>query len=258
MSRLAATFTLLKQQSQTGLVTFVTAGDPDYAASLALLKKLPEAGADIIELGMPFSDPMADGPAIQAANLRALKNGQNLSKTLQMVQEFRLVNTHIPIVLMGYANPIFQYGIEKFAEDAALAEVDGVIIVDIPPEQADDWHAPLQAKGIDFIRLATPTTDEKRLQQITRHGSGFLYYVAVVGITGKQQAKADDLAQRLAWLQTYTALPIAVGFGIKTPADAAALKGKAAAIVVGSALVEQSHDPIAVLQLVSALKAALK
>lgn len=257
MSRLAFTFTRLKQTQQTGLVTFITAGDPAYQASLALLKKLPEAGADIIELGMPFSDPMADGPAIQAANLRALENGQTLAKTVQMVREFRLVNDHTPIILMGYANPVFQYGIEAFARDAASAGVDGVIIVDIPPEEADQWHAPLQAHGLDFIRLATPTTDEKRLKHITRHGSGSLYYVAVAGITGKQQADAVQLTERLEWLQTQTDLPIAVGFGIKTPADAAALKGKAAAIVVGSALVEQSHDPAALLQLVRDLKLAL-
>ena len=258
MSRLSACFSELRTNQQTGLVTFITAGDPDYAASLALLKKLPAAGADIIELGMPFSDPMADGPAIQAANLRALHNGQNMGKTLKMVREFRIENTTTPIVLMGYANPVFQYGVERFAQDAAAAGVDGVIIVDIPPEQADSWHSALQANGLDFIRLATPTTDEKRLQEITRHGSGFLYYVAVAGITGKQQADAAELEQRLTWLQANTVLPVAVGFGIKTPAHAAALKGKAAAIVVGSALVEQSHDPIALLELVSNLKVALK
>ena len=239
MSRLQTRFAELKQQNRAALVTFVTAGDPDYATSLAILKGLPKAGADVIELGMPFTDPMADGPAIQLANIRALGNGQNLAKTLKMVREFRAGNTTTPLVLMGYFNPIHYYGVDKFIADAKEAGVDGLIVVDLPPEHNEDLCHPAQAAGIDFIRLTTPTTDDKRLPTVLNGSSGFVYYVSVAGVTGAGSATLEHVEQAVARLRRHTDLPIAIGFGIRTPDQAAAIARLADGVVVGSALIDR-------------------
>jgi len=239
MSRLQSRFAELKQQNRAALVTFVTAGDPDYATSLAILKGLPEAGADVIELGMPFTDPMADGPAIQLANIRALAAKQNLSKTLQMVREFRETNASTPLVLMGYYNPIFAYGVERFVVDAKEAGVDGLIVVDLPPEHNDELCDPAQAAGIDFIRLTTPTTDDQRLPTVLNGSSGFVYYVSVAGVTGAGSATLEHVEEAVARLKRHTALPVCVGFGIRTPEQAAAIARLTEGVVVGSALIDQ-------------------
>ena len=239
MSRLQSRFAELKQQNRAALVTFVTAGDPDYATSLAILKGLPEAGADVIELGMPFTDPMADGPAIQLANIRALAAKQNLSKTLQMVREFRETNASTPLVLMGYYNPIFAYGVERFVADAKEAGVDGLIVVDLPPEHNDELCDPAQAAGIDFIRLTTPTTDDQRLPTVLNGSSGFVYYVSVAGVTGAGSATLEHVEEAVARLKRHTALPVCVGFGIRTPEQAAAIARLTEGVVVGSALIDQ-------------------
>jgi tryptophan synthase alpha chain len=241
MSRIEARFAALAKEKRAGLVTFVTAGDPDAATSAAILKGLGGAGADIIELGMPFSDPMADGPAIQASSLRALKNGQNMHKTLAMVRDFRAGDDKTPIVLMGYYNPIYIYGVDTFVADAKAAGVDGLIVVDLPPEE-DELAKPLAKAGLDFIFLATPTSDAKRLPAIVRHASGFIYYVSVLGITGTTSANADNVASALSRIRATTKLPIAVGFGVKTPQDAAAIAKSADAVVVGSAIVEKVRE----------------
>ncbi|MHB0818002.1 tryptophan synthase subunit alpha [Stutzerimonas stutzeri] len=238
MSRLQTRFAELKQQNRAALVTFVTAGDPDYATSLAILKGLPEAGADVIELGMPFTDPMADGPAIQLANIRALDNGQNLAKTLQMVREFRQDNQTTPIVLMGYFNPIHQMSVERFIAEAKEAGVDGLIVVDLPPEHNEDLCDPAQAAGIDFIRLTTPTTDDARLPVVLNGSSGFVYYVSVAGVTGAGSATLEHVEQAVARLRRHTGLPVAIGFGIRTPEQAAAIARLADGVVVGSALID--------------------
>jgi len=237
MSRIAQRFTELKKQDRTGLVTFITAGDPDLETSQAILNDLPRHGADIIEIGMPFSDPMADGPAIQLASQRALKAGATLKKTLQMVESFRVTDPQTPIVLMGYFNPIYAYGTERFALDAKESGVDGLIIVDLPPEEDHELRAPAADAGLDLIRLITPTTDEARLGTILEGASGFLYYVSIAGVTGTAKADAAQLRPRLEQIRKRTALPIAVGFGIKTPQDAASLHRVADAVVVGSAIV---------------------
>ena len=239
MSRLQSRFAELKQQNRAALVTFVTGGDPDYASSLAILKGLPAAGADVIELGMPFTDPMADGPAIQLANIRALGNGQNLLKTLQMVREFRQDDSQTPLVLMGYYNPIFAYGVERFVADAQAAGVDGLIIVDLPPEHNDELCEPAQAAGLDFIRLTTPTTDDQRLPTVLNGSSGFVYYVSVAGVTGAGAATLEHVEQAVARLRRHTDLPISIGFGIRTPEHAAEVARRAEGVVVGSALVDQ-------------------
>ncbi|MCQ4326015.1 tryptophan synthase subunit alpha [Stutzerimonas stutzeri] len=239
MSRLETRFAELKQQGRAALVTFVTAGDPDYATSLAILKGLPAAGADVIELGMPFTDPMADGPAIQLANLRALAGKQNMLKTLQMVREFRTQDQTTPLVLMGYFNPIHHYGVPRFVEDALAAGVDGLIVVDLPPEHNEDLCDPAQAAGIDFIRLTTPTTDDKRLPVVLNGSSGFVYYVSVAGVTGAGSATLEHVEQAVARLKRHTELPVCVGFGIRTPEQAAAIARLAEGVVVGSALVDQ-------------------
>ena len=239
MSRLQSRFAELKQQNRAALVTFVTAGDPDYASSLEILKGLPAAGADVIELGMPFTDPMADGPAIQLANIRALAAKQNLPKTLQMVREFRATDSRIPLVLMGYYNPIFAYGVERFIADAKEAGVDGLIIVDLPPEHNDELCDPAQAAGIDFIRLTTPTTDDQRLPTVLNGSSGFVYYVSVAGVTGAGAATMDHVEQAVARLRRHTDLPLCIGFGIRTPEHAAEVARRADGVVVGSALVDQ-------------------
>ncbi|SDI58640.1 tryptophan synthase subunit alpha [Pseudomonas panipatensis] len=239
MSRLQTRFAELKQQNRAALVTFITAGDPGYSTSLDILKGLPEAGADVIELGMPFTDPMADGPAIQLANIRALGNGQNLAKTLQMVREFRAGNDSTPLVLMGYFNPIHYYGVERFIADAKAAGVDGLIVVDLPPEHNEDLCQPAQAAGIDFIRLTTPTTDDKRLPTVLNGSSGFVYYVSVAGVTGAGAATLEHVEQAVARLRRHTDLPVAIGFGIRTPEHAASIARLADGVVVGSALVDK-------------------
>lgn len=239
MSRLQSRFAELKQQNRAALVTFVTAGDPDYASSLEILKGLPAAGADVIELGMPFTDPMADGPAIQLANIRALAAKQNLPKTLQMVREFRATDSRTPLVLMGYYNPIFAYGVERFIADAKEAGVDGLIIVDLPPEHNDELCEPAQAAGLDFIRLTTPTTDDQRLPTVLNGSSGFVYYVSVAGVTGAGAATMDHVEQAVARLRRHTDLPLCIGFGIRTPEHAADVARRADGVVVGSALVDQ-------------------
>ncbi len=238
MSRLQTRFAELKEQNRAALVTFITAGDPDYASSLEILKGLPDAGADVIELGMPFTDPMADGPAIQLANIRALSNKQDLAKTLQMVREFRQGNQTTPIVLMGYFNPIHKMGVERFIAEAKESGVDGLIVVDLPPEHNEDLCDPAQAAGIDFIRLTTPTTDDARLPVVLNNSSGFVYYVSVAGVTGAGSATLEHVEQAVARLKRHTGLPVAIGFGIRTPEQAAAIARLADGVVVGSALID--------------------
>ncbi|MDI4664568.1 tryptophan synthase subunit alpha [Xanthobacter autotrophicus] len=237
-TRISTRFAALKEEGRPGLVTFVTAGDPDGETSLAILKALPGAGADVIELGVPFTDPMADGPAIQAAGLRALKGGQTLAKTIAMVSTFREEDTATPVVLMGYFNPIYIYGVERFLADAKAAGVDGLIVVDLPPEEDDELCLPALAAGLDFIRLATPTTDDKRLPAVLAHTAGFVYYVSITGITGAATPDADLVAAAVARIKAHTELPVAVGFGVRTPEQAKAIAAGADAVVVGSALVE--------------------
>lgn len=239
MSRLQTRFAELKQQNRAALVTFVTAGDPNYDTSLAILKGLPAAGADVIELGMPFTDPMADGPAIQLANIRALAAKQNLAKTLQMVREFRAGNHDTPLVLMGYFNPIHHYGVPRFIAEAKEAGVDGLIVVDLPPEHNVDLCDPAQAAGLDFIRLTTPTTDDARLPKVLNGSSGFVYYVSVAGVTGAGSATLEHVEQAVARLRRHTDLPISIGFGIRTPEHAATIARLADGVVVGSALIDQ-------------------
>ena len=239
VSRLEARFAELKAAGRGGLVTFVTAGDPDGETSLALLRRLPAAGADIIELGMPFSDPMADGPAIQASSLRALKAGATLAKTLELVRRFREEDQSTPIILMGYYNPIYSMGVEAFLAEATAVGVDGLIIVDLPPEEDDELCRPAIEAGLHWIRLATPTTDDARLPVVLTHTSGFLYYIAIMGITGTKSADEDEIRRAVARLKAHTELPVAVGFGIKTPQQAAVVAETADAAVVGSALVER-------------------
>ena len=239
MSRLHNRFAELKAENRAALVTFITAGDPDYATSLEILKGLPDAGADVIELGMPFTDPMADGPAIQLANIRALDGKQNMLKTLQMVREFRAGNQSTPLVLMGYYNPIFCYGVERFISDAKEAGVDGLIVVDLPPEHNDELCEPAQSAGIDFIRLTTPTTDDDRLPTVLAGSSGFVYYVSVAGVTGAGAATMDHVEQAVARLRRHTDLPVCIGFGIRTPEHAAEVAKRAEGAVVGSALIDK-------------------
>ena len=234
MSRIENTF---KALDRPALITFIMAGDPDAQTSLDVLKALPEAGADIIELGMPFTDPMADGPTIELAGGRALASGQDMNKTLKMVRDFRESNTETPIVLMGYFNPILQYGIETFADDASNAGVDGLIIVDLPPEEADETLKAAKDKGLNIIRLITPTTTAERLPKILDGASGFLYYVSITGVTGAASADLSKIKPHIEEIKRGTDLPIAIGFGIKTPEDAKNMSKLADAIVVGSAIV---------------------
>lgn len=246
MSRLQNRFAELKAENRAALVTFITAGDPDYATSLAILKGLPDAGADVIELGMPFTDPMADGPAIQLANIRALGGRQDLQRTLQMVREFRTGNNDTPVVLMGYYNPIFVYGVERFIADAKEAGVDGLIVVDLPPEHNDELCDPAQAAGLDFIRLTTPTTDDSRLPTVLAGSSGFVYYVSVAGVTGAGAATMDHVEEAVTRLRRHTDLPVCIGFGIRTPEHAAEVAKRAEGAVVGSALIDkiaEAKDP---------------
>ena len=236
--RIARRFAALKAEGRAGLVTYFTCGDPDRASFERLIAGLPAAGADLIEIGMPFSDPMADGPAIQAASLRALKAGMTLTGTLAVVRTFRQRDDATPIVLMGYYNPIYRYGVPRFLADARAAGVDGLIVVDLPPEHDDELCLPALKAGIDFIRLATPTTDDKRLPAVLANSAGFIYYVSVAGITGTKSAAADSVAAAVARLHRHSDLPVAVGFGIRTPEQAAAVARVADAAVVGSALVQ--------------------
>jgi tryptophan synthase alpha chain len=237
--RIARRFDRLKEEGRAGLAAFVMAGDPEPGLSAQILAGLPKAGADIIELGMPFSDPMADGPSIQAAGLRALKAGMTLKGTIELAADFRRTDNDTPLILMGYFNPIYSYGVARFAADAAAAGIDGVIVVDLPPEVDRELRDPATAGGLELIRLATPTTDGARLPRVLENAGGFLYYVAVAGVTGAKRAAIEDIAAAVARLRKSTALPIAVGFGIRDPAAAAAVARHADAAVVGSAIVDR-------------------
>jgi tryptophan synthase alpha chain len=237
-TRIDKRFAALKAEGRAALVTFTMAGDPDTATSLAIAKALPKAGADVIELGMPFTDPMADGPAIQAAGVRALKAGQTLKKTLALVRDFRTGDDITPIVLMGYYNPIYIYGVDKFLVDAKSAGVDGLIVVDLPPEEDEELCLPALKAGLSFIRLATPTTDDKRLPAVLNNTSGFVYYVSITGITGSAAPDAGKVAGAVARIKRHTKLPVAVGFGVRTAEQARAIAQGADGVVVGSALVE--------------------
>jgi len=237
-ARLSARFAGCKAQGRAALVIFVTAGDPDHATSLAILRALPGAGADIVELGMPFTDPMADGPAVQAAGLRALKGGETLTKTLDLVRAFREGDRDTPIILMGYYNPIYIHGVARFLGDARAAGVDGLVVVDLPPEEDDELCLPALEAGLAFIRLATPTTDDRRLPKVLENTTGFVYYVSITGITGAATPDFAAVAAAVARIKRQTALPVAVGFGVKTPEHAAAIARGADAVVVGSSIVE--------------------
>jgi tryptophan synthase alpha chain len=237
-TRIDARFAELQREGRAAFGTFVMAGDPDLDTSLSIIKSLSKSGSDLIEIGMPFTDPMADGPSIQAAGLRALKAGTTLKKTLNMVRAFRTEDAATPIVLMGYYNPIYIYGVEKFLADAKTVGVDGLIIVDLPPEEDDELCLPALRAGLNFIRLATPTTDDKRLPAVLANTSGFVYYVAITGITGAAAASADQVAGAVARIKRHTSLPVCVGFGIRTAENAAAIASKADGAVVGTAIVD--------------------
>ena len=244
--RVASTFSRLSKEHRAGLVTFITAGDPNLQTSLEILQRLPSAGADIIEIGMPFSDPMADGPAIQAASLRSLANGGSLRATLEMVRAFREKNQTTPLILMGYFNPIYQYGTTQFVNDAANAGVDGLIMVDLPPEEDDELCDPARTAGLHWIRLVTPTTNESRLSDVLANSSGFVYYVSIAGITGTQSAAAASIEKAVHHIKAKSDLPVAVGFGIKTREQVKEIGNIAEGVVVGSAIVneiEQNLDP---------------
>ncbi len=269
-TRIDARFAALKNENRPALVTFISAGDPDLETSEKILSGLPAAGADIIELGMPFSDPMADGPAIQMSSQRALKSGQTMIKTLEMVRRFRESDKDTPLVLMGYYNPIYVYGNARFLKDAKDAGVDGLIVVDVPPEADDELCLPAVAEGLNFIRLATPTTDAKRLPAVLKNTSGFVYYVSITGITGAAAPVVDDVHNQVKRIKGQTELPVVVGFGVRTGDQAKALAKGADGVVVGSALVqaiekslESNGQPTtetvpAVLNMVHELAAALR
>jgi len=256
MTRIDDTFARLKTQGKAGFVTYVMAGDPDFETSLAVVKGLPDAGVDVIELGVPFTDPMADGPTIQLAGQRALASGMTLNKTLELARRFRQDNQTTPIVLMGYYNPIYSHGVDAFLKDAKAAGIDGLIVVDLPPEEDAELCIPANKAGLNFIRLSTPTTDAKRLPKVLENTSGFLYYVSINGITGAASADAAAVAPEVARIKQSTDIPVCVGFGIKTP-DAAAAIGKIAdGVVVGSAIVDllgQKKSPAEVLAFVKTL-----
>lgn len=238
-ARMDKRFADLKAEGRPALVTYFMGGDPDYETSLGIMKALPEAGSDVIELGMPFSDPMADGPAIQLAGQRALKGGQTLKKTLQLAADFRKTNDTTPIVMMGYYNPIYIYGVEKFLDDALASGIDGLIIVDLPPEMDDELCIPALKKGINFIRLATPTTDEKRLPTVLKNTSGFVYYVSMNGITGSVLPDPSLISGAVKRIKDHTDLPVCVGFGVKTAEHAKVIGASADGVVVGTAIVNQ-------------------
>jgi tryptophan synthase alpha chain len=237
VSRIAKRFAELKAAGRKAFIPFISAGDPDAQTSFAIMEKLPAAGADLIELGMPFSDPMADGPAVQASSLRALHEGANMVRTLELVKKFRKTDDKTPIVLMGYFNPIHAYGAARFTKDAAAAGADGLIVVDLPPEEDEVLRLPAKAHGLDIIRLATPTSDDARLATILKDASGFLYYVSITGVTGTKNFDASQVEAAVARIRKATDLPVAVGFGVKTPAHAAEVARIADAVVVGSAIV---------------------
>ncbi|MGU3536277.1 tryptophan synthase subunit alpha [Methylobacterium sp. A54F] len=237
-NRIDATFARCRAEGRAALVTYVMAGDPDAETSLAVLEALPRAGADIVEFGLPFTDPMADGPAIQAAGLRALKGGQGVVRTLDLVRRFRAGDDRTPVILMGYFNPIHTYGVARFLDDAVAAGIDGLIVVDLPPEEDEELCLPALAKGLAFIRLATPTTDERRLPAVLENTAGFVYYVSITGITGTATPDFDKVAAAVGRIRRHTALPVVVGFGVRTGAHAAAIARGADGVVVGSALVD--------------------
>jgi tryptophan synthase alpha chain len=237
-TRIDSRFKALREARRAALVTFTMAGDPDSATSLAIMKALPGAGADVIEIGMPFTDPMADGPAIQAAGLRALNAGQTLGKTLAMVREFRASNSETPVVLMGYYNPIYVYGVERFLDDAKAAGVDGLIVVDLPPEEDEELCLPALRAGLNFIRLATPTTDDRRLPAVLANTSGFVYYVSIAGVTGASAPNPRDVRAAVTRIKSHTDLPVAAGFGVRDSASAAGIAAHADGVVVGSAIVD--------------------
>jgi tryptophan synthase alpha chain len=244
-ARIEARFGRCRAEGRAALVTYYMAGDPDSETSLAVLKALPKAGADIVEFGLPFTDPMADGPPIQAAALRALKSGQTTARTLDLVREFRKVDADTPVILMGYFNPIYVYGVERFLADARSAGVDGLIVVDLPPEEDEELCLPALRAGLAFIRLATPTTDDRRLPAVLKNTAGFVYYVSITGITGAATPDFGKVAGAVERIKRHTALPVVVGFGVKTGAHAAAIAKGADGVVVGSALVnavQQSLD----------------
>jgi tryptophan synthase alpha chain len=243
-TRIDRRFAALRQEGRAGLVTFTMAGDPDHDTSLAIAKALPAAGADLIELGMPFTDPMADGPAVQAAGVRALAAGARMSKTLALVRAFRESDDQTPIVLMGYYNPIYIYGVDEFLADARAAGVDGLIVVDLPPEEDEELCVPALNAGLNFIRLATPTTDDKRLPAVLANTSGFVYYVSVAGITGSAAPDPKRVTEAVARIKRHTKLPVAVGFGVRTAQAAAAIARGADAVVVGSALVDAAKNSL--------------
>ncbi len=269
-TRIDARFAALKQQGRAGLIAFVTAGDPDPETSLEILKGLPGAGADVVELGMPFTDPMADGPAIQASSQRALRAGQTLKKTLALVRTFRAGDEGTPIVLMGYYNPIYIYGVPRFLADAKTAGVDGLIVVDLPPEEDDELCVPALNAGLNFIRLATPTTDDRRLPAVLANTSGFVYYVSITGITGAAAPDTRRVVDAVKRIKRHTSLPVAVGFGVKTAEHARAIAAGADGVVVGTALVEAIRGSLdqagkasertvpAVTELVAALSAGVR
>ena len=270
LTRIDRRFAALKKEGRAALVTFISAGDPDLETSRKILEGLPKSGADVIELGMPFSDPMADGPAIQASSLRALKSGQTMKKTLELVADFRKSDNDTPIVLMGYYNPIYVFPVDKFLDAAAKAGVDGLIVVDVPPEADDELCLPAVEKGLNFIRLATPTTDAKRLPAVLANTSGFVYYVSITGITGSAAPVINDVHNQVARIKKATKLPVAVGFGVKTGEQARAIARGADGVVVGSALVNAIQSSLgpkgeatgrtvpAVLDLVKSLAQALR
>jgi tryptophan synthase alpha chain len=243
-TRIDQRFADLKREGRAALVTFTMAGDPDTKTSLAILKELPKAGADVIELGMPFTDPMADGPAIQAGGLRALNAGQDMDKTLGMVRAFRKGDDATPIVLMGYYNPIYIYGVDRFLKDVKAAGVDGLIIVDLPPEEDEELCLPALKVGLNFIRLSTPTTDDKRLPAVLANTSGFVYYVSITGITGAAAPDVSKVTEAVARIKRHTKLPVAVGFGVRTAKQARAIAAGAEGVVVGSALVNAIKDSL--------------
>ena len=240
-SRIKSTFDELKKDNKKGLITFITAGDPNFDLSLEILKKLPVSGADLLEIGMPFTDPMADGPSIQASYLRALKEGQTLNKTIKLIETFRKSNKKTPIVLMGYYNPIYKYGVKKFLLDIKEVGIDGLIIVDLPPEADEEVCIPSNKMGIDFIRLATPTSSIDRLPTIINNASGFLYYVSVLGITGSKTPEINSIKKNVEIIKSLSDIPVAVGFGIKTPLQAVSIAQTADAVVVGSAIIEKIY-----------------
>jgi len=256
MTRIDAKFAQLRAEGKKAFVAYIMAGDPDYDTSMEVLRGLPAAGVDIIELGIPFTDPMADGPTIQLAGQRALEAGQTLQKTLDMAAAFREADNTTPIVLMGYYNPIYNRGVARFLDDAKAAGIDGLIVVDLPPEEDDELCIPAQKAGLNFIRLATPTTDDKRLPKVLTNTSGFLYYVSITGITGAAEAQAGDVSPEVARIKAQTDLPVIVGFGIKTPDAAEQIAGVADGVVVGSAIVDligKGKSPAEVLDFVKGL-----